>query len=188
MTGPRLLRDAGEDAQAYRGELEQWLARANILRVGVRKDTLRNSPREAGFSVKTVPGGVRIKAGEFALIGAALTHAARRVGLQGLQFVVVDRSMQNGMDPSQHRLSERELGGVSYDDPVSGCHVVVLGSTPEDRMSGAWLELPDYDLARALLADDFQEFASKVRGAPPGEVLYWAHSFPPFPSEVVSPP
>lgn len=177
MTAPRLLRESAPDAVALRVELEGYLAKAVVVRAGITYDSLRAWRSETQWpGVKTVQSGIEIKQNEYAVLQNLGVGVVGDLNLEGLVVMVVDRSVQNGLDPSLHTLDVGELGAVTFDVPDQPAHLMILASTPEDSTIGPLIRLPDLDAARAANSLEFSAFAERVRSAPPnGTMVWWSH-------------
>jgi hypothetical protein len=174
LTGPRLLRESMPDAVALRAELEKHLAEAVVIRAGITYNSLRAWRSKTNWrGVKTVQSGIEIKKTEFAVLQNLGVGIVRDLELNGLVLMVVDQSVQNGLDSKSTKLSVGELGAVTFDIPGCPAHLMILASTPEGSMVGPWIRLPDLDAAKATNAPEFKAFAARVQSAPSDGTMIW---------------
>lgn len=186
LSGPRLLRDTRPEAVALRLELGTHLSQAVVVRAGITYDSLRRWRTDTGWpGIRTAQSGIEIKMSEFAVLQNLGVEVVRELNLRGLVLMVVDRAVQNGLDPSMHGLSVGELGAVTFDVPEHPGHLMILASTPEDATVGPWLRLPDFDAAVAAAAPEFAAFSHNVTSAPMNGTMVWWYPNVPV-SEVTS--
>lgn len=180
LSGPRLLREKRADAIALRSELTTHLERARVVRAGITYDSLRAwRAAQKWDGLRLEHSGSTIDNLEYVILQNLGVTIARELNLTGLVVMVVDRSMQNGLDPSLRGLSPNELGAVTFDIPDHAGHLMFLGSTPEEPTVGPWLRLPDLDAAEAAASTAFADFAERVRAAPlDGTMTWWVRGQP----------